>query len=136
MLMLVRGLPGSGKSTFAKVMAQIPNHVHLETDMFWGPDYKFDKNYLRQAHEWCQAETTRQLFLGRDVVVSNPFTTWKEVEPYLLIAKYAKTMTYLINMHGDFGSLHNVPREVIENMRARWTMFFNLEGWDAKFISS
>jgi len=39
-LILVRGLPGSGKSTFAKSLGG----VHIETDMFFIQDgeYKFD----------------------------------------------------------------------------------------------
>ena len=88
-LTLVRGIPGSGKSTLAKALAYSPDVMHLETDMFWMVDgeYKFDINRLREAHEWCQAETRKHLKNDFEVVVSNTFTTIKELRPYFDLAK-------------------------------------------------
>ena len=88
-LTLVRGIPGSGKSTLAKALTEGSDAVHLETDMFWMVDgeYKFDINRLREAHEWCRTETRKHLKSGMDVVVSNTFTTIKELRPYFDLAK-------------------------------------------------
>jgi adenylylsulfate kinase-like enzyme len=51
-LVLIRGLPGTGKSTRAKKMR---DHLHLEADMFLMVDgvYVYDQSKVRAAHEQC-----------------------------------------------------------------------------------
>ena len=53
-LTLIRGVSGSGKSTFAKTL----NGIHLETDMYFidpvTGEYNWDGEKIKQAHEWCQ----------------------------------------------------------------------------------
>ena len=116
-LVLIRGLPGSGKSTMAK--KQFPNHVHLEADMFHvnkDGAYKFDHNLIRDSHEWCQK--TAEIFLnnGMDVVVSNTFTRLWEMEDYIPLAKHVR----IFEAKGNFGSIHGVPKEVVDRMRENW----------------
>lgn len=57
-LMLIRGLPGSAKSTLAKSFV-IYQYQHIEADMYFmkNGEYVFDVNVLHRAHKWCQ-ETT------------------------------------------------------------------------------
>ena len=54
-LILLRGLPGSGKSTFAKSISN-ESTGHIESDMFFVKDgeYKFDGSKIKDAHNWCQ----------------------------------------------------------------------------------
>lgn len=115
-LVLIRGLPGSGKSTLAK---SLKGFVHLETDQFWGPDYKFDVSKLGEAHAWCQAQT-RKWLKDEDVVVSNTFTTIKELRPYFDIANEFGITPNVILAEGDFGNVHNVPEETLARMKARF----------------
>ena len=115
-LVLIRGLPGSGKSTLAKCMTDFK---HLETDMFWGTDYNFDITRIKEAHQWCQNLTAMRL-RNYNVVVSNTFTTRKEIEPYLNIAKEYGIVPQIITCEGSFRNIHNVPEEVIEKMKARF----------------
>ena len=52
-LYIVRGIPGSGKSTFAKTLGG----QHFEADMYFideSGNYKFDITEIKLAHEWCQ----------------------------------------------------------------------------------
>ena len=51
MLALIRGLPGSGKSTFAK--RYYPNILHLENDMFcmYSGNYVFDVEQAPKIHD-------------------------------------------------------------------------------------
>lgn len=51
-IVLIRGLPGSGKTTLAKEMQ---SHEHIEADMYFEEDgiYKYRAEAIQQAHAWC-----------------------------------------------------------------------------------
>ena len=120
-LILVRGLPGSGKSTFAQDFAY--DYVRLEADM-WFTDHLGNYNWnainIRQAHAWC-LETARILLNnGQSVVVSNTFTTLKEMQPYIDHAKLLDIEVRVYRMTKNYGSIHNVPDEAIKRMVDRF----------------
>lgn len=120
-LILVRGLPGSGKSTIAKAL--IGFYMHVETDMFWIDDqgnYDFRPSKLGEAHQWCRNRTTELMTAGFSVVVSNTFTTKKELLPYFELAKEFDCVPQVILAQGKFGNIHNVPPEVINQMAGRF----------------
>lgn len=119
-LTLIRGLPGSGKSTLARRLAV--GGIHLETDQYWERDgkYLFNPSRLGEAHQWCQDKTYTSLKDGHSVVVSNTFTTVKELRPYFDIAKEFGQVPVVIVMQNQFGNVHNVPRETLAKMRARF----------------
>lgn len=119
-LFLLRGLPGAGKSTLAKMIC----NQHVEADMFFIQDgeYKFDASKLRQAHAWCQDKTEAWMRNGYNVVVSNTFTTEWEMEAYYKLAeKYGYRVHSLIaeNRHNGVNE-HNVPADKLEQMKNRF----------------
>jgi len=65
-LLLVRGLPGSGKSTYAKTLT---DRKHIETDMYFALSgtYQWDGSKLGKAHQWCQDEVRKALMAGEEI---------------------------------------------------------------------
>ena len=121
-LYLIRGCPGSGKSTFAKTLGG----QHYEADMFFineNGEYNFDFTKIKDAHQWCQGMVKTDMILEYPkIVVSNTFTQEWEMEPYFEMAKeYGYKVFSLIveNRHGGVNE-HGVPEEKLEQMRNRF----------------
>lgn len=119
-LLLVIGLPGAGKSTFART---VPNASNYEADMFFvdkDGNYNFDRNRIKEAHEWCQRMTERDLSAGKNVVVSNTGLQRWEREKYYEIARRCGARVQVKTMTGNYGNIHDVPEEVLDAMRKRF----------------
>jgi len=118
-LVLIRGLPGSGKSTRARSMH---GFAHFEADMFFerGGSYSFDPAQLPAAHAWCLQRASDALQQGKAVVVSNTFTQAWEMEPYLDAAKRYGASVQIIEAKGGWPNVHGVPESAIQRMIARW----------------
>ena len=63
-LILIQGLPGSGKSTFGKRLAKEIGAYMFEADDYFMKNgkYVFDQSKLHEAHKKCLQNTKRQLF--------------------------------------------------------------------------
>ena len=120
-LILLRGLPGSGKSTFADLVSG----YRCEADDFFMVDgeYKFDGSKIKQAHAQCKYMC--ESFMVKEkpkIVVSNTFTQEWEMDNYYDLAKsYGYKVTSIIceNRHGGVNE-HGVPDDKLEQMRNRF----------------
>ena len=125
-LLLLRGLPGSGKSTLSKTIGAIT----FEADMFFmeGNEYKFNPAKLKEAHTWCQNQVEISMknspknFEMSRIAVSNTFTQEWEMQPYYDLAKkygYEVFSIIVENRHGGV-NVHNVPEDKLEIMKNRF----------------
>lgn len=121
-LVLVRGLPGSGKSTL--VRTEYPHHLHYETDHIFtdcGGRYRFDEQLVLLIKNTVYALVDFALARGENTVVCDVFAQAASVEVYRDLAAYHNARFLVRNVIRDGGrSVHCVPQRVLEGMRALW----------------
>jgi predicted kinase len=129
-LTLVRGLPGSGKSTFAN---NITNKFSIcEADKFFYDkegNYNFDATKLATAHEWCRNQVEIRMKDNQaneqfypHIVVSNTFTQKWEMESYYKLAEQYgyKVFSIIVENRHDGESIHDVNISTMNKMRNRF----------------
>lgn len=156
-LLIMRGIPSSGKSTTIKQL--VPNDQIFSADKFFerSGTYVFDRNLLGVAHNTCKSGVEKAMSDGKTpIAVDNTNTTVKEVVPYIDLAEkygykvvfveskrpeWVKTSELLKNKEQNWTELeemaeffyldnkktHNVPKETILAMFKRWVPTDELE---------
>ena len=125
-LYIVRGLPGSGKTTYAKqLMSRIPNVVHFEADMFRynaAGEYVYDHDKPAKAHNDCY-DAVRDILVNttKSVVVANTFINTEYVRRYIELVQEVGCRLAIHTCRGNYGSTHEVPDDVMARMRLSWT---------------
>jgi len=115
---LVRGLPGSGKSTYAKSLGIL----HLEADMYHMRNgiYDWKPTNVHDSHVWCYNAFKTAVLKGMDVAVSNTFTKMTEMRDYLTYAMQHSYDIKVIRCVANYGNIHNVPENTLEKMKNRF----------------
>jgi len=122
-LFLIRGLPGSGKTTMAQ---QLTKHF-VEADLYFYDErgsYQFNPSELPNAHKWCLQRVKEWITLWgyEKIAVANTFTEEWEMAEYIKLAKdygYKVHTLVMENRHGS-SSLHNVPDATMQAMEDRF----------------
>lgn len=144
-LYIVRGIPGSGKSTYARllntqrIIHDKPQMAHYEADQFFdGPDgYQFDPRLLRVAHAWCFGNVVKALREGQDTIVSNTFTRLSEMVKYLEINDLVDDVQIkIVELKTQYGNVHNVPEDKLKQMAERWEEIPEDMGFDVITIEA
>jgi tRNA uridine 5-carbamoylmethylation protein Kti12 len=130
---IFRGLPGSGKTHAAEALREeLKNSeirvAHYEADMFhmkWDDSankltYQYNPYMKIVAHRWCERMIEDAMEDGWTVIVSNTFTQYWEMIPYLILARDFGYRVKVITCKGEWPNIHNVPDDVIQKMRERW----------------
>jgi hypothetical protein len=133
-LYIIRGLPGSGKSTLGESGLAVksysnPNHGGVKYYSYaaddWFTDqegnYNFVPQELPQAHEDCRARVLGAMLDGAEyITVCNTFTQAWEAEPYVKLCKMHVYTPVVIECQNQFGNIHDCPQEKIDEMTDRW----------------
>ena len=130
-VVIVRGLPGSGKSTIAK--QKYPDAIHLSTDdrvTCRNGNYLWNTSTIRMSHELNQALCKTAIEIGHEViVVDNTNTTYKEMKPYVELARKNNYGVEILEPETEWKfdvdechkrNTHNVPKASIQKMKDRW----------------
>ena len=122
-LIILRGIPGCGKSTLADIISKFvctADDYHMVDG-----EYKWKLENLHASHVWCQHKAEGMMEKkSSPIVVANTSTTVKEMKTYNELAEaYGYTVFSVIveNRHGGVNS-HGVPEEALEKMKNRFNI--------------
>jgi len=124
-LVLLRGLPGSGKSFEAarRLAAGLVDAVY-ETDDFFLHNgvYHFDASALAEAHAWNIARTEAYLRTQHNKIlcVANTFVKRFEMQPYITIARRHRAAIEVLRCNGSYENVHGVPETIVAKRRKAW----------------
>ena len=133
-LYIIRGLPGSGKSTLGEKLGDSymdfhpkfggpKTHSYAADDWFYDEKgkYNFKPEELPQAHEECQARVRGCMMSSiGNIAVCNTFSQQWEAEPYIRMAEQHEYTCVILECQSQFGNVHDVPMQTIREMKERW----------------
>lgn len=128
-LIVLRGIPGSGKTTFVEMVRKtFPALVHASADFIHmvGNEYRFDAKKLSQGHG-LSFRTAIHAMQDRAsmVIVDNTNTQVWEMSPYILAGQAYGYNTRIVRLNIDTTTaharnIHGVPLKGIESMAERF----------------
>lgn len=126
-LILLRGLPGSGKTTLAHLLSENGKYPYYSVDDYFTDEvtgaysFVFKSNYL--AYKQCEERTREAMHNNQaKVIVHNTFTINWELEIYFKLAlefKYAIFVCTVENYHA-FKNIHDIHDEQLKKMAEKY----------------
>ncbi|KFW83868.1 NEDD4-binding protein 2, partial [Manacus vitellinus] len=93
-LVLLRGVPGSGKSYLARnILEDNPGGIILSTDDYFNKhgQYHYDPNCLGEAHDWNRKRAKEAFEMGiTPIIIDNTNIQAWEMKPYVTLAQQFK----------------------------------------------
>lgn len=119
-LTIIRGLPGSGKTTMAKQLQVDTGAPYYEADQYFetsGGAYNFNPAKLHLAHAFCEGRAKTELTAGRNCTISNTARKPKESKTIVKWCQENGHHVKVITAVGNYNNVHSVPAEKMEQMR-------------------
>ena len=125
-IILIRGIPGAGKSTYAKFLKEKYKKYDFsifEADDFFmvGEKYEYNPSKIKDAHEYCYKRAMDSK--GKNIIISNTFTKVWEMKKYLALANEYDADCIVFRIMGHHKNVHDVPEEVINRMERNFEDF-------------
>lgn len=144
-LILMRGLPGSGKSYRAKEFTK-DSGIVLSTDEYFMKNgrYDFKPSKLADAHIWNQNRAKRSMEkMVTPVVIDNTNLEMWQMKPYVSLARKAKYQVDICEMDTEWcfkpselarRNSHGVNKEAIERLLDRYQRHVTVESLMAMLL--
>lgn len=126
-LIILRGLPGSGKTTLAKLLSEKGKYPVISIDDYFTNEqtgeytFEFDKNHL--AYKYAEERTRDAMAkLSEKIFLHNVFSIEWEMEPYFQLAaknQYTVFVLTVENRH-KHSNVHHISDEQLEKMAAKY----------------
>lgn len=117
LLIFLRGVSGSGKTTFAEYLSLYPNSVAISADDYFMDNgvYRFEQLKIGKAHEFCFNKTREELSAGKTVIVHNTSISNYEVHRYKDLAdEYnAQFFSLIVENRNNTSNVHGVSNEKV-----------------------
>lgn len=126
-IILIRGLPGAGKSTLAKILSENGKYPVLSVDDYFTDSstgqYRFDYSKNHLAYKHCEERARKAAENGTSkIFLDNTFTLSWEMEPYFQIASnfgYTIFVLTVENRHNG-KNIHSIDDESLKKMASKY----------------
>lgn len=115
MLIMITGLPGSGKTTLAKVLVKDLNASHLNIEIIrtrMGERRQKDENLFSKSYAKMLKQTESHLHRGQTIIVEASFYKAALRKPYITLAKKYKKQLFWIWIVADDAIIKERMQEV------------------------
>jgi predicted kinase len=149
---ILQGTPGSGKSTYVRVMTKDDGYnEYFSSDEYFvtGGVYIFDHTKLDAAHSWCVRQFVEEIYLLHQEIregklkndfviwVDNTNTTITDIAPYYSVAHAYGAEVEIIRFVCEPAvcaarNIHGVPEKTINKMLNRLKQISYPSTWEYK----
>ena len=126
-IILLRGLPGSGKTELARILSENGKYPVFSVDSYFtdpeSGEYRFNYRNNHLAYKQCEESARAALARGElKVFIDNTLTLEWEIEPYMKMASEFGYRIFIVTVENRHGgkNVHEITDEQLQKMAAKY----------------